>query len=49
MLTILKKKNCVLLNSVQEGCLAASDLFYMFSQSVKVYTFYYHVLKSTDV
>ena len=31
------------------GSLAASGLFHMFTQSVKFYTFYYHVLKSTDV
>ena len=37
--------------SVQDknGCLAASDLFHMFTQSVKFYTFYYYVLKSSDV
>ena len=31
------------------GCLAASDLFHMFTQSMKFYTFPYHVLNSTDV
>ena len=31
------------------GCLAASDLFHMFTQRIKVYTFHYDVLKSTDV
>ena len=33
----------------KNDCLAASDLFHMFTQSIKFYTFYYHVLKSTDV
>ena len=31
----------------KNGCLAASDLFHMIKQSIKFYTFYYHVLKST--
>ena len=31
------------------GCLASSDLFHMFTQSMKFYTFHYHVLNSTDV
>ena len=37
-------------HSVQyrNGCLAASDLFHMFTQSIKLYTSHYHVLKSTD-
>ena len=29
--------------------LAASDLFHMFTKLIKFYTFYYHMLKSTDV
>ena len=29
--------------------LAASDLFHMFTQSIKFYTFHYQVLKSPDV
>ena len=33
----------------KNGCLAASDVFHMFTQSIKLYTFHYHVLKSTDV
>ena len=35
-------------DSVQHknGCLATSDLFHMFKQSVKLYTFHYHILKS---
>ena len=33
----------------KNGCLAASDLFYMFTRSIKFYTFDYHILKSTDV
>ena len=31
------------------GCLAASDFNHMFAQSIKFYTFYYLILKSTDV
>ena len=27
----------------KNGCLAASDLFHMFTQSIKFYTFPYHV------
>ena len=30
------------------SCLAASDPFYMFTQSIKFYTSSYHTLKSTD-
>ena len=33
----------------KNGCLAASYLFHMFTQSIKFYTFHYHVLKSTHV
>ena len=33
----------------KNDCLAASDVFYMLTQVIKLYTFYYHVLKSTDV
>ena len=29
----------------RSGWLAASDLFYMFTQSIKFYTFYYHTSK----
>ena len=29
----------------KNGCLGASDLFRMFTLSVKFYTFYYHVLR----
>ena len=32
----------------KNGYLAASSLFHMFTQAIKFYTFYYHVLKSTD-
>ena len=37
--------------SIQDknGCLAASDPFHMFIQSIKFYTFHYHMLKITDV
>ena len=31
--------------STRNGRLAASDLFHMFTQSIKFYTFHYHVLK----
>ena len=31
----------------KNGCLAAFDLFHMFTQSIKFYTFNYHVLKET--
>ena len=39
-----------LFHSIQykNGCLHASDLFHMFTQSVKFYTFHY-ILKSTGV
>ena len=33
----------------KNGLLVASDLFHMFTQSIKFYTFHYHILKSTDV
>ena len=36
-------------NQYKNGCLAASDLFHVFTQSIKFYTFYYHVLESTDI
>ena len=29
--------------------MAASDLFYVFTQSIRLHTFYYHILKSIDV
>ena len=46
MLTILTGKNCVLFNSVENVWLVASDLFHMFTQSIKVYyTFHYYVLR----
>ena len=45
-LTILTEKNCVLLNSTY---LAGSDLFHMFSKSIKFDTFNYRALKSTEV
>ena len=31
----------------RNGCLAASEFFHMFTQSIKFHTFRYHVLKST--
>ena len=33
----------------KNGCLAASDLFHVVTQSIKFCTFYYHILKSADV
>ena len=33
----------------KNGYLAASAPFHIFTESVKLYTFHYHVLKSTDV
>ena len=33
----------------KNGYLAASVPFHIFTESVKLYTFHYHVLKSTDV
>ena len=44
-----QREKTVLLRSVQDGCLTASDIFHMFTQSIKFYTFYYYLLKSTDV
>ena len=33
----------------KKGCLAASDHFQMFKQSIKIYKFHYHTrIKSTD-
>ena len=40
-------KKTVLLNLVQERLLLT--FFHMFTQSIKLYTFHYHILKSTDV
>ena len=48
-LTILTVKNCVFYSvQYKNGCFAAPDFFHMFTQSIKFYTFHYHVLKSTD-
>ena len=33
----------------KNGCLAASDLFHMFTQSIKFYTFHCHLLKRAEV
>ena len=30
----------------KNGCLVASDLFHMFTQPIKFYTFHYHVLRA---
>ena len=45
---IHREKLCFALVS-KNGCLAASGLFHMFTQSNKFYAFYYDLLKSTDV
>ena len=43
-LTILTGKNSALFSiQYKNGWFAASDLFYMFAQSIKFYTFYYYV------
>ena len=45
-LTILAGESCVLFNSgTKNGCLAASDLFHMFTQSTKFNTFHIHALR----
>ena len=44
-LTILTRKNCVLLSSVQEFIELASDLFHIFTQSTKFYTLHCHIFK----
>ena len=31
--------------SARNGCLAASDLFHMFTQPIKFYAFHYHVVR----
>ena len=46
-LTIFTGKNCF--TQFKNGCLVASDLFHMFTEAIKLGTFYYDVLKSTDV
>ena len=49
---IITGESCVLLSSVQEFIEIKAWLllnFFMFTQSIKFYTFYCHVLKSTDV
>ena len=49
VLTILTGKNCFYSIQYKNVCLAASDLFNMFTQSIKFFAFHYHVLKSRDV
>ena len=46
-LTIFTGKNCF--TQFKNGCLVASDLFHMFTEAIKLGTFYHDVLKSTDV
>ena len=40
-----REKLCFTQFSIRNGWLAASDLFRIFTQSIKIYTFHYHVLK----
>lgn len=49
VLTILTGK--IVFYSVQykNVCLAVSDLFHIMTQSIKLYTYHYHVLNNTDV
>ena len=47
MIKTTAKKNKI--KNTKNGCsVAASDLFHMFTQSTKFFTFHYHILKSTD-
>ena len=48
VLAILREKPFLSIQH-KKGCLAASNLFHMFTQSIKFCTFHYHVLESTDV
>ena len=41
----LREKLCFTQFSIRNGWLPASDLFPMFTESIKFYTFHYHVLK----
>ena len=43
-----REKLCFYSIQHKNVCLAASDLFNMFSQSIKFFAFHYHVLKSGD-
>ena len=43
-----REKLCFTQFSTRNGCLAASDLIQMFTQSIKFYTFHCHVLKVTS-
>ena len=49
ILLTIHEKTISFLNSVKNGYLAVSDLFHMFTQLSKFFTFHYHLLKSTDV
>ena len=43
---ILTRKSCVFNHfSAKNGWLIAFNLFHMFTQSIKFYTFHYHVLR----
>ena len=52
-LTILTEKiqQCSTIHSIQckNSCFPASNLFYIFTQSIKFYKSHYHILKITDV
>ena len=40
---------CLYSIQYKNGCVAASDFFHMFTQSIKFYTFYNHIIKSTGI
>ena len=50
-ITVITPQEKTVFFSIQykNGCLTASDLFHMFTQSTKFYTFHYNVLESTYV
>ena len=48
-LTILTGKTVFYAVQYKNGCLVISDLFHLFTQSIKFYTFCYGILKSSDV
>ena len=48
-LTILTGKTMFYSVHYKNDWLAASEIFHMFTLSIKFYTFHYHILKGTDV
>ena len=48
-LTILTGKTVFYAVQYKNDCLVIFDLFHLFTQSIKFYTFYYDILKSSDV